>query len=183
MAEYNYWCDPHAAKVVYEAFAGLPQLKGKRIHMVGLDVTRKIVLTPSLLWYMQSINPSMGSRIAAITRFYMDFHWKQEGIIGCVINDPLAVAYFIDRRLCSGLSCYTTIETEGICMGQSVSDTMDFWKKPHNSFILTQTDAFGFIKFFLQRVIHAQESQMESVLPQIMAPDPACDFQERGGFL
>ena len=183
VAEYNYWCDPHAAKVVYEAFAGLPQLKGKRIHMVGLDVTRKIVLTPSLLWYMQSINPSMGSRIAAITRFYMDFHWKQEGIIGCVINDPLAVAYFIDRRLCSGLSCYTTIETEGICMGQSVSDTMDFWKKPHNSFILTQTDAFGFIKFFLQRVIHAQESQMESVLPQIMAPDPACDFQERGGFL
>ena len=29
----------------------------------------------------------------------MDFHWEQEGIIGCVINDPLAVAYFIDRSM------------------------------------------------------------------------------------
>ena len=26
----------------------------------------------------------------------MDFHWEYEGIIGCVINDPLAVAYFLD---------------------------------------------------------------------------------------
>ena len=32
----------------------------------------------------------------------MDFHWEYEGIIGCVINDPLAVAYFTDRDMCTG---------------------------------------------------------------------------------
>lgn len=168
VAEYNYWCDPHAAKIVYEAFETLPQLQEKVIHMIGLDVTREIVLTPNILEYIQAVNPVMGKRIEAITRFYFDFHWKQEGVIGCVINDPLAVAYFIDRNLCSGFESYTTIETEGICLGQSVVDAMEFWKKPHNSYILTQTDSRAFMKFFLHRVINAQEKQLDSVLKQIM---------------
>ena len=43
-------------------------------------------------------------------------------IIGCVINDPLAVAYFIDGTLCSGFDCFTVVETEGICRGQTVAD-------------------------------------------------------------
>lgn len=168
VAEYNYWCDPHGAATVYEAFETLPQLKGRLIHMVGLDVTRKIVLTPNILEYILCTDPIMGERIRAITRFYFDFHWKQEGVIGCVINDPLAVAYFIDRSLCRGFQSYTAIETQGFCLGQSVVDAMDFWQKPCNSYILTETDAYGFMRFFLQRVINAQESRLETVLRQIM---------------
>lgn len=37
VAEYNYWCDPDAAALVYHTMHEL----GKTIHMVGLDVTRK----------------------------------------------------------------------------------------------------------------------------------------------
>lgn len=170
VAEYNYWCDPHAAKAVYEAFHTLPGLKGKKIHMTGLDVTRKIVLTPNILEYIKCINKDVGERIARITRFYFDFHWKQEGVIGCVINDPLAVAYFIDRSLCRGFDSYTAIETEGISMGQSVVDAFGFWKKEPNSHILTEADVFRFMKFFLQRVADAQEPEVDRVLRQIMAP-------------
>lgn len=167
VAEYNYWCDPDAAKYVYEAFHALPCLKEKRIHMVGLDVTRKIVLTPNILEYIRWVNPAVGECIARITRFYMDFHWNQEGIIGCVINDPLAVAYFIDRSLCRGFESYTTVETKGISMGQSVVDAFGFWKKNPNSYILTETDALAFMKFFLQRVAKAQEPQLDRVLKQL----------------
>ena len=63
--------------------------------MIGLDVTREIVLTPNRLEYMCRLDPEMGEFIRKITGFYMDFHWEQEGIIGCVINDPLAVAYLL----------------------------------------------------------------------------------------
>ena len=124
MAEYNYWCDPDAAKYVYE------NLRTK-IHMVGLDVTRKIVLTPNILEYMQILDTEKGEFIKNITRFYYDFHWEYERVIGCVINDPLAVAYFLNRELCRGFEAYTTVETEGISIGQSVVDAMNFWKKQH----------------------------------------------------
>lgn len=170
VAEYNYWCDPHAARAVFAAFEERKELRGKKVHMVGLDVTRKIVLTPNLLEYMQFVNPQMGEIIRKITRFYFDFHWKQEGVIGCVINDPLAVAYFIDRSLCSGFESYTLVETEGDCIGQTVADAYGFWKKEANSYILTWTDTYGFMKFFLKRVINAQEPEIDAVLRQIIVP-------------
>lgn len=159
VAEYNYWCDPDAAKVVFEHLF---------VHMVGLDVTRKIVLTPNILEYMCKADPDLGEKIKNITRFYFDFHWKQEGVIGCVINDPLAVAYFIDRSVCHGFDSYTQIETEGICMGQSVVDAYGFWKKEHNSHILTTTDPLYFMQFFFERVLKVPKELSEPVLSQIM---------------
>ena len=81
-----------------------------------------------------------------------------------MINDPLAVAYFIDRNLCQGFASYTAVETQGISIGQTLVDTYHFWNKPDNSYILTQTDAYGFMKFFLQRVINAPVTEIERIL-------------------
>ena len=78
VAEFNYWVDPHAADYVYK---NLP----KKIHMIGLDVTRKIVLTPNIIEFINRLDKDISKYITEITRFYIDFHWKQEGIIGCVI--------------------------------------------------------------------------------------------------
>ncbi len=171
VAEYNYWCDPDAAKVVYEAFESNPVLCKKVIHMIGLDVTREIVLTPNLVEYMTCLSKEIGDFIRSITRFYFDFHWKQEGVIGCVINDPLAVAYCIDHSLCKGLSAYTTVETAGISLGQTVVDAYDFWKKEKNSHILTETDPFYFMTFFITRIFGAKASDVRHVLRQIMVED------------
>lgn len=161
VAEYNYWCDPDAAKYVYE---NLP----KKIHMVGLDVTRKIVLTPNILEYMQIVDKEKGEFIKRITGFYYDFHWKYERVIGCVINDPLAVAYFINRELCQGFDSYTTVETEGIGIGQSITDAMDFWKKEPNSHVLTEVDPREFMTMFLTRVFGQDEQEIRKILLQIM---------------
>ena len=168
VAEYNYWCDPHAAEIVYRAFEELPILQNKKIHMVGLDVTRTIVLTPDLLEYMCYVNPAIGERLRTITRFYFDFHWKQEGIIGCVINDPLAVAYFMDRTLCSGIEACTRIATEGLCMGQSVVDGFDFWKGRQNSYVMTQADSLAFMQMFFDRVLKIPPKESLPILTQIM---------------
>ena len=88
VAEYNYWEDPEAAQIVFNHM----KMLHKQIHMVGLDVTRKIVLTPTLLEYIKRLDAKQGEFISKITKFYFDFHWNWEQIIGCVINDPLAVA-------------------------------------------------------------------------------------------
>ena len=105
----------------------------------------------------------------SITRFYMDFHWEQEGIIGCVINDPLAVAYFADPSLCDGFDAYTSVVTEGLSFGQTLVDDHEIWKKPHNSHILTKTDPYRFFLMFFCKVLGANPAQAESILPQILS--------------
>ena len=157
VAEYNYWCDPDAAALVYDTL----HQNGKMIHMIGLDVTRKIVLTPTLLEYICRLNKETGGFIRKITKFYFDFHWEWEHIIGCVINDPLAVAYFLDPDICQGFDSYVQIETEGISLGQSVVDSMDFYRKTPNTKVLTEVDVYAFFQLFLSRILGLEPEKLD----------------------
>ena len=163
VAEYNYWCDPDAAALVYEAM----DAAGKHIHMIGLDVTREIVLTPTILEYICRLDPQTGAFIKKITKFYFDFHWQWEHIIGCVINDPLAVAYFLDHSLCGGFDSFVQVETQGISMGQTVVDAMNFYRRSANAKVLTKTDSKRFFELFLSRVLQMEPTQLD-LLPQIV---------------
>ena len=156
VAEFNYWVDPHAADYVYK---NLP----KKIHMIGLDVTRKIVLTPNIIEFINRLDKDISKYITEITRFYIDFHWEQEGIIGCVINDPLAVAYFIDRSICSGFESYVEVVDDGIAIGQSVVDSFDFYKNDKNAVVLTDVDDKKFMYMFLKRLFKGYEGVIDSV--------------------
>lgn len=157
VAEYNYWCDPDAAALVYETmYAG-----GKHIHMVGLDVTREIVLTPTILEYICRLDEEMGAFIKKITKFYFDFHWNWEHIIGCVINDPLAVAYFLDRNICEGFDAFVQVETQGISIGQTVVDAMNFYRRKANARVLTKTDAKSFFVLFLSRILGIEAEKLD----------------------
>ena len=157
VAEYNYWCDPDAAALVYDTI----NQNGKMIHMIGLDVTRKIVLTPTLLEYICRLNKETGEFIRKITKFYFDFHWEWEHIIGCVINDPLAVAYFLNPDICQGFDSYVQIETGGITLGQSVVDSMDFYRKTPNTKVLTEVDVYAFFQLFLSRILGLEPEKLD----------------------
>ena len=157
VAEYNYWCDPDAAALVYDTL----HQNGKMIHMIGLDVTRKIVLTPTLLEYICRLNKETGEFIRKITKFYFDFHWEWEHIIGCVINDPLAVAYFLNPDICQGFDSYVQIETGGITLGQSVVDSMNFYRKTPNTKVLTEVDVYAFFQLFLSRILGLEPEKLD----------------------
>ena len=133
---------------------------GKKLYMVGLDVTRQIVLRPDLLSYMERLEPLQGAFIRRITKFYYDFHWEQERLIGCVINDPLAVAYALDPQICSGCEAYVQIETDGLCRGQSVVDAHGFCKKEANAYVLTEVDVKKFFSMFFALVLHKSASEL-----------------------
>lgn len=157
VAEYNYWCDLDAAALVYDTL----HQNGKMIHMIGLDVTRKIVLTPTLLEYICRLNKETGEFIRKITKFYFDFHWEWEHIIGCVINDPLAVAYFLNPDICQGFDSYVQIETGGITLGQSVVDSMNFYRKTPNTKVLTEVDVYAFFQLFLSRILGLEPEKLD----------------------
>ena len=119
-----------------------------------------------------------------MTRFYFDFHWKQEKVIGCVINDPLAAAYLVDPSLCSGFDAYTQVETGGLCIGQTVVDAMNFYQKAPNSHILTQVDVRRFFLMFFERVLGVPQEESAPVLDQILTAPPVFPhetmFQKEG---
>lgn len=149
VAEYNYWEDPDAAKFVFEKL----YQHEREIEMVGLDVTREIVLTPERLEEMKLANPRVGDFVEKITKFYFKFHWEWEHIRGCVINDPLAVAQFIEPDILKGFDAYTDVETGGISIGQTVVDSMNFYRKRANARIFTEVDKERFWEMFLTRIL------------------------------
>lgn len=157
VAEFNYWVDPHGAREFLKKFNG-------EFTMVGLDVTREIVLTPNLREMIHQFKDEIGDFIYDITRFYVDFHWEQERTLGCVINDPLAVEYFINRELCEGFKAYVDIACEDISMGQSVVDVADFYKKRKNVFVLDKVNSKEFMVSFLNKIFPSHKEDIKNVL-------------------
>lgn len=156
VAEYNYWEDPESASIVYKQMTKIQ----KKIHMIGLDVTRKIVLTPELLNYIEELNQVEGDFIRRITKFYFKFHLEWEHLVGCVINDPLAIAYFINPDICTGFDSFVDIETESISRGQSLVDAYSFYRKPSNAMIMTQVDVKEFFYMFFERLLKLDRDQL-----------------------
>jgi inosine-uridine nucleoside N-ribohydrolase len=98
-SEFNAWCDPEALATVLAA--EIPT------EMIGLDVTRKLIIKGNEVERLAHSSPWLHDAL----RFYVEFHKKQEGLDGAVINDVLAIAYllqpdvltFSDLRLSVGL--------------------------------------------------------------------------------
>lgn len=157
VAEFNYWVDPHGAREFLKKFNG-------EFTMVGLDITREIVLTPNLREMIHQFKDEIGDFIYDITRFYVDFHWEQERTLGCVINDPLAVEYFINRELCEGFKAYVDIACQDISMGQSVVDVADFYKKRKNIFVLDKVNSKEFMVSFLNKIFPSHKDDIKNIL-------------------
>ena len=66
-----------------------------------------------------------------------------------------SAACFRRRRGCKASGA--AVATDGICRGQTVVDSMDFWKKEPNSHVLTETDTERFMRFFFSRVLKKQD--------------------------
>src|SRR6266566_4486071 len=86
-SEFNAWCDPEALDVVLRA--ELPT------EMVGLDVTREMVLAQHETTRLQHAGAPQARWIQDALRFYMEFHKRQEGLDGCIVNDVLPIAELV----------------------------------------------------------------------------------------
>ena len=83
-SEFNVWCDPEAAHAVFRAGLGT--------EMVGLDVTRRLVLPAAAVARLATHADPEARWLGRLLGFYVRFHEEYEGLRGAVINDPLAVA-------------------------------------------------------------------------------------------
>jgi inosine-uridine nucleoside N-ribohydrolase len=87
-SEFNVWCDPEAADEVLRAGLGT--------EMVGLDVTRRLVLPAAAVARLARHEDPDARWFGHLLGFYVRFHEEYEGLHGAVINDPLAVALALE---------------------------------------------------------------------------------------
>jgi purine nucleosidase len=145
LAEFNTYVDPHAAYIVYHA--GLP------LTLVPLDVTYQCILTQADVNRLLALHSPVTRFVADATRFYMQFHDEYQGIAGCVINDPLALALTFAPDLVSTQPLYVTVELQSEqSMGKTIGDFYNAWHKPPNMQVALAVEARRFIDLFVERI-------------------------------
>ena len=145
LAEFNTFVDPHAAHIVYHA--GIPTT------LVPLDVTYQCVLLASDVERLLKIDSPIPKFIKDTTDFYMQYHDEYQGIKGCIINDPLALALTFAPELCDYEDLPVDVDISGgVSMGKTFADFYNYQKKPANMKVALGVRPRDFIELFLERV-------------------------------
>jgi inosine-uridine nucleoside N-ribohydrolase len=115
-AEFNFYADPEAARVVFDA--NLP------LTMVGLDVTRKVLLTEDHVKLLEASRDAVGQAAGKIMRATIERVRKGSGSPTVAMHDPLTIAWLIDPGILTLRDYYVEIEITGEwTAGESVGFT------------------------------------------------------------
>lgn len=148
-AEYNVFCDPEAFEIVLKS--------GIDFTLVPLDVTYQCILTTDHLEKITEARSEIRNFIFDSTRFYMEFHEDYQGIKGCAINDPLAVAILLDPTLVKNRDYYLTIElTSPTSKAKTIADHYGLLKSAPNAKVSMEVDVERFMELFINRMNRLQ---------------------------
>lgn len=142
VAEYNMYADPEAARIVFHA--GFKQLV-----QVGLDVTRKALLTAEHI--ARLADPAIRDYVAESTAAYTKRYEERNGVEACALHDPLAVGVALDSRLVETTLLYVDVETSSrLCDGQTVGDVQNRLNHSSNMEVCEQVNSEAFLELFIQ---------------------------------
>lgn len=155
-AEFNFWMDPEAAQIVFQA--GF-----EKVTMIGLDATRDVWLNSDLRELLWQINTPASRFIHQITRVYVDGHWNYAKEIGCELCDVLIVTYLLNHDIVKTKEAFVDVETEGLCQGASVVyPTFIYKDKKKNCLVATGADK----KLFFETFFHYLFPGYEDIVKQ-----------------
>lgn len=157
-AEFNFYKDPDAAKIVFEA--GF-----KEIVMLGLDVTRKIVLHPCLEEFLLNEGGELGKFWYDISRTGAAFDIESEGVDGSIVNDPVTIGYLVANDLIKVKDAYVEISLEEHNLGQSVVDNnyMENMKVP-NCKVAYDIDGEEFLRVIFKTIFKDKQKEVDKYL-------------------
>ncbi|MDI3314737.1 MAG: nucleoside hydrolase [Mycobacterium sp.] len=175
VAEFNISVDPEAAAEVFAGWAAVSNEKGRHELPIlcGLELTRKIVMTPELLARVAAVAGSetrllspedeRGSRSAAANplirviedamRFYFEAYQDRGHGYLAHLHDPLAAAVALDPQLVATQPATVDVELTGsLTRGMTVVDRLGCWGRKPNAQIGIDVDPPVFFDRYIQRV-------------------------------
>ena len=135
-AEFNFFVDPHAARLVF--------LSGAELVMIGLDLTRQVPITPARLKQIAAV----GNKAAKAAHEMLAVYGQGD----TAMHDPCVIAYLLAPSLFSGRKAWVDIEiNHAERIGQSlVKDIPEGGKS--NAVVLDKVDADGFFDLLCERL-------------------------------
>ncbi|MCC6615111.1 MAG: nucleoside hydrolase [Anaerolineae bacterium] len=136
-AEFNILADGDAAHVVFSA--------GRKLTMVGLDVTRKVLCLPSIVERMGQIDNRAAKLFVDLMTFFNKTQKEVFGWDGGPLHDPVTIGFLLDPTLLTLRECFTQIDIRSEqSYGRTNCDIFNIMKRPPNSAVAMDIDVAKF---------------------------------------
>ena len=144
-AEANMASDPEAADAVLRS--------GRKLTMVGLDVTHRVVLTRRDIAGWTGSGTMAGCAFASMVEHYIgSYEMNAPYLGGCALHDPLAVAVAIDPTLVGALGCNLRVDLLGEYRGRTICDERRVADPDKGALVALTVDAPRFLSEFKTRM-------------------------------
>ncbi len=136
-AEFNIFTDPEAAHIVFNS--------GCKITMVGLDVTRQVLVLPEIVERIERINNKASDLFVKLMNVFNANQKQVFGFDGGPLHDPVTIAYLLDRTVLEVKHVHCEIDiSHGPSYGRTDCDIFDYMHKEKNTFVATGIDVEKF---------------------------------------
>jgi uridine nucleosidase len=148
VAEANIRNDPEAARIVFDA--------PWPVTMVGLDVTRRTIMSPAYIEKLRAVGNKHTDFICQIVKHYMGFYQQNVGIDGFHVHDSSALAYVIDPSLFTTKMLPVEVEIHSPShAGMTAADWRQRSNKEPNINVCVDVDSERFLDLYYQRLSEA----------------------------
>lgn len=136
-AEFNILVDPEAAHIVLHS--GIPT------KMVGLNVTRKVLVTDEIINKASLLNTKASVFFTKLMRVFLDNQRKIFQVKGAPLHDPVTIASIIDESLVKFQDMNVEIDiSHGSSYGRTNCDVFNYLHAPQNCQVAMDVDVGKF---------------------------------------
>ena len=146
LGEFNFWCDPEAAKVVLRS--------GMAITMIGWDISvASATFDPAQAAELRSIGTPYAEFCVDIQAVLNDFALNETNLPGFDFPDPIAMAVAIDPSIAEIALRFVDVEIgDGHARGHDIVDWLEVTGHPANVGVVTHVDRQVFVNMLSERL-------------------------------
>jgi inosine-uridine nucleoside N-ribohydrolase len=144
-AEFNIWCDPEAAMIVFES--------GARLVMSGLNVTHQVRARDDRVAALRAVDTDAARVVAALLDFYGGRYAERLGDDrGAPLHDPVAVVAVTHPHLLQLETWPVTISRAGPTRGMTIVDRRPGASEGTPVEVAMRADADGIFELLVETV-------------------------------